>query len=200
MDKLELVKFGFICITTFCSLCTFILLLRSKRVAFSTRSGLRTVDGKYQAVITVTNQGEKSIVVNSIRFPIIMWDNEPRLPVPRPLKLLRLMDDLTGNQPLSVYVSDKVVTYDRERSKALATGESITAYIPLDDMMNVFINSDEFMHGSKLSNFVYLSFMQVQVTTSLGKVNKQLAKWDIRYYLASNYGTDKRLTNRRNAL
>ncbi|EHH1078816.1 hypothetical protein J7I01_004514 [Vibrio parahaemolyticus] len=200
MEKLELVKFGFICITTFCSLCTFILLLRSKRISFSTKSGLRMINGKYQAVITVTNRGEKSIVVNSIRFPIIMWDNEPRLPVPRPLKFFRLLDDLTGNQPLSVYASDKVVTYERERSKALATGESITAYIPLDDMMDVFFDSGEFLLGSRLSIFLYLSFMQIQVATSLGKINKKLAKWDIRYYLVSNYGTDERLTNARNAL
>ncbi|AGQ99993.1 hypothetical protein AWQ14_06695 [Vibrio parahaemolyticus] len=200
MEKLELVKFGFICITTFCSLCTFILLLRSKRISFSTKSGLRMINGKYQAVITVINRGEKSIVVNSVRFPIIMWDNEPRLPVPRLLKLFRLLDDLTSNQPLSVYASDKVVTYDRERSKALATGESITAYIPLDDMMDVFFDSGEFLLGSRLSIFLYLSFMQIQVATSLGKISKKLAKWDIRYYLVSNYGTDERLTNARNAL
>ncbi|VAW42423.1 hypothetical protein MNBD_GAMMA01-1728 [hydrothermal vent metagenome] len=195
MENIELIKLTLLSITTFCSVFTLIYLIRSKRTRLSTYSELKEIGGKISAVITVTNKSEKPIVISSIRFPLPTWNSEPRLSVPKPLKIIRALDDFTGAKPLTTYASDLVVSYNRDPSKALVEGESIIATIPLDDMMNVILEAQECLFSSKIINYLLFSLMSFHVQSSKGKHIKRRAMWEIRYYLASNYGKNNQLAN-----
>ncbi|WP_019556487.1 hypothetical protein [Thiomicrorhabdus arctica] len=195
MENIELIKLTLLSITTFCSVFTLIYLIRSKRTRLSTYSELKEIHGKISAVITVTNKSEKPIVISSIRFPLPTGNSEPRLSVPKSLKILRALDDFTGTKPLTTYASDLVVSYNRDPSKALVEGESITATIPLDDMMNVILEAQECLFSSKTINYLLFSLMSFHVQSSKGKHIKRRSMWEIRYYLASNYGKNNQLAN-----
>ena len=191
--ELEFVKLGFILVTTTVSICTFILLLRSKKTVLKIHSRLEEVDNRATAIISVTNYGEPPVLISSVRFPISSWSNKPKLLIPRYLKLRRVLDHLFGRNPLHFYVSDPVCTYDRDLKEPLTTGQTITASIPLEDMIETLISNNGYLFGNATLNSLYLGKISIHVVTTRDINFSAKAMWEIRYYLKEKYGKDKRL-------
>ena len=190
---LELIKLVLISTTTLVSIFTFLLLLRSKKTKLKIHSKLEEIDKKANAIITVTNHGEPTVSVSSVRFPISSWSNKPKLNVPRYLKFRRALDHLFGSNPLHFYISDVVSIYDRDLSEPLSKGQTLTVSVPLDDMINVLIENNGYLFGSRALNKLYLKKLKIEVVTTTGKIFSSKAMWEIRYYLKEKYGSDLRL-------
>ncbi len=168
-----------------------VYLIRSRHAKCKISSKLELLEGKPTAVIRVLKEGPKRLVIESIRLPLTVWDDSPRLIVRGTDKVIRIYDDFLGSTSILRYVSDKVVKYsDKERK--MDEGDVLLASIGIDEMMEEFISSRESLRSPFFFHLMLLTF-NVEVTCSNGKVFKQRLHRDIKLYLKRKYLNDNRL-------
>ncbi len=147
--------------------------------------------GKSTAAIRVLKEGQKRLVVEAIRFPLIVWDNSPRIVVNGINKALRIYEDISGYRSESKYVSDEAVEYS-DGGGEMKDNDVLYAYVDLDRMMEVFIRSRESLIHPIFFRLMLLE-LNVEVHCTNGKIYKQKAHREIKYYIKRKYMNDQRL-------
>jgi hypothetical protein len=158
---------------------------RSRRLVISSR--LELVDGKPSAVVSVTSTGQAPTVIQSVALSLTVWDNnKPRLIVPWPMKVLRVLDDLANHEAAVCYPSDHALT---AATPTLPTtlSEHQSASVTID--LRRF--ADEFVaRGGGFSNRGELAFwhlvLRIVISTPT-RIYSSFAHREIRYFLWKEY-------------
>lgn len=162
---------------------------RSRRGIIKTSSQLNPIDGKPVAVIKAFKEGQKRLVIQSIRFSIHTFDHSPKLVDSGVSKIINVIDDVIS--PDYHFVSDDVIQY-LSQNKTMEEGDELYANIDLDAMMESYINLGETMYN-KFIFLLVISTLKVEVRCTNGKLFKKYAHRDIKKYLKNKYLNDERL-------
>jgi hypothetical protein len=191
---IELVKLVLIATGAIFSTLSFVILLRSKLIRIKQWSNLTFADGDSPiAEITVVNLGERPVVIEAVRFPLLVWDDSPRLKVTGFMKFFRGMDFVFGQYSGSRYASDMVVEYsDSSSNMKLAHDEKLTSLINLEEMINCFFKYNE-TFALPLYFFTMVLTLKVEVHLSNGKIYRRHAHREIKWFMWKYFGNDRRL-------
>ena len=152
---------------------------------------MSTTEGNEPVIkITAINLSEKPVTVHASRLSMEIWEQKPRLEVLGYLKFFRFIDDISGKDPLSFYISDDVVEYSIDNvNLSLSENERLIATIPVNELMKALISSNV-TFGSKFYFGVYIFFLNIEVHLTGGHVFKRRAHREIRWYLFKNYANE----------
>ncbi|HBN22657.1 MAG TPA: hypothetical protein DD412_05410 [Holosporales bacterium] len=168
----------------------------SRRVKLAAVSTL-TVEknGKFIAGITISNESQRPVEVQSVRFDIFSWDQSPKLKVNGILKFQRAIDLLYELEGTWFFPSDVAQTdYSDKMPCYLRAEQSMAVYIDLDKMMEEHFNYGEGGHFENNLFFRFsMRFLSINIKTTEGKSFKLRAYREIRHYLYVKYKEDSRI-------
>lgn len=171
---------------------SFLTYQRSRKRSVAIESRLRQIDGKAVATIRAINLGQPLLVIERIALSFIVWDNSPRLIVPKPLKLLRFIEPLIDFESSIQYMSDSAIVNATSPFPVPAPEHfPVTVNIDLDGLMEAFILRGERFSG-RLEFSLHILLLKAVVITPVTKY-LSFANYEIRYYLWRKYKNDSRL-------
>lgn len=169
-----------------------VYLWRSKIIYIRAVSSLHSIDERVVVRFYVVNDSERPITIKSIRLPILINDNALRLEVSGVMKVMRVIDDLTGREPSSCYVSDRAIKYNvADSNMTLGASQPMEAELDLDEMFDQFLKANE-TFGLRFYFLAMIMFMKFEVVLTTGKSYKFKLHRDISHFLKVKYGSDGR--------
>ena len=176
----------------FIAILGFTYLWHSKRIIITAKSSLREIDGRPVALFNVVNKSERPITIRSIRLPLLIIDDTPRLQIHGFMKVMRCSDYLVGYESASCYASDKAIKYKTsDNKKTLGPTADLEAELDLDLMFKHFITNNE-ISGLRLYFLILSTRMKFEIVLTTGEIRKFRLHRDVNYLLKTKYGSDKR--------